>query len=33
MTCTGHALIRVYIDGGWFLRCANPGCTYLIRES
>ena len=33
MTCTGHALIRVYEDGHWFLRCANPGCTYMIQES
>lgn len=33
MTCTGHALIREYVGGHWFLRCANPGCTYMIQES
>jgi hypothetical protein len=33
MTCTGHALIRDYVGGIWILRCVNPGCTYMIRES
>ena len=30
--CQGHALIRVYINGHWFLSCVNEGCGYLIRE-
>lgn len=33
MICVnGHALIRVYIGGRWFLQCVNSGCTYLIPE-
>lgn len=31
--CAGHALIRVYTGGHWFLRCVNPNCTYMIQES
>ena len=33
MTCTGHALIRWYENGHWYLICVNANCTYRIQES
>ncbi len=33
MCSSGHALIRIWFDGAWWLACVNPGCTYRIFES
>jgi hypothetical protein len=33
MTCTnGHAVIRVWEDGRWWIKCVNSGCNHRIPE-
>jgi hypothetical protein len=30
--CAGHALIRVYEAGAWYLACAYPECGHRVLE-
>lgn len=30
--CAGHALIRIYESGAWYLACAYPECAHRILE-